>query len=264
MPLAAALIPVAGSLISSVIGSNQTSRAVGAATDWSKQAANKIGESVSEAQAGQNSAYDAQTANLNPYLQAGQQGITSLSQMLQPGGELTKQFGFDATNLQNEPGYQFQLQQGNKAVNNAHAANGLAGSGAQSKALAQYGQGLAGTTYQNAYNRALTTFQTNRQNTLAPLSTLINAGQTATGQFDQAAQSRANFNGNAGMQGAKSIADIFQNIGGVKAAGSVAQGNTWSSFANSATQGIGDYLSGRADPGGLPGVNGQPGIDLKR
>ncbi len=248
------------SLISALIGSHQTSRAVGAVTDWNKQAANKIAESVAQAQGGMTNAvgegnavlqnvYNQQSDNLNPYLQAGQQGINSLSSMLQPGGELTKQFSYNPSDLQNEPGYQFQLQQGNKAVNNAHAAGGLAGSGSQSKALAQYNQGLAGTTYQNAYNRALTTFQTNRENTLKPLQSLINAGQTATGQFNGAAQNYGNnvsqndifgaqYNGNAGLQGARTIADIFQNIGNAKAGGSVKQGSIWGNFANEAGQAL--------------------------
>lgn len=269
-------------LLSSIIGSGQTSRAVGAQVDWDKQAADKVATSTFDAQTGLDQAkgqanaglfngynqqtdnlndkYGAETGNLDPYLQAGRQGITSLSSMLQPGGELTKQFSFDPKDLQNDPGYQFQLQQGQKAINNSTAANGLAGSGSQAKALSQYNQGLAGTTYNNAYNRALTTFQTNRANTLAPLNTLIGAGQTATGQFDQAAQSQtgqfnqANQNyGNTvssndlnsalqsgawGVDSGKSIASIFDNIGKVKASGSIAQGNIWGGLADSAAAGL--------------------------
>jgi len=45
--------------------------------------------------------------------------------------------------IQNLPGYQFNLQQGNQAVQRNLAANGLLDSGAAQKALTQYGQGAA-------------------------------------------------------------------------------------------------------------------------
>jgi hypothetical protein len=288
---------LAGGLVGGIINSNQTSRAVGAAVDWNRQAADKIAGTTSDAQAGMKQAvgqgnaemfnttaqgndaltgsYDAQKANLDPYLQAGQQGIGSIADMMKPGGELTKQFDFNPTDLQNDPGYQFQLQQGNKAVTNAGAAGGSAGSGNTMKAMSQYNQGLAGTTYTNAYNRALTTFQTNRDNLLKPLEFMSGAGQTASGQFNSASQNYgnqtsknytdygknasendvygANYVGNAGMAGGKAVADIFQNIGNIKAQGSLKQGSIWSNFANSAAGTIGGMKMPSFGGGGIAG-----------
>lgn len=51
--------------------------------------------------------------------------------------------------FQNNPGYQFQLQQGDNAINAAAAANGTLNSGNQLKALSDYNQGLAGTSWNN-------------------------------------------------------------------------------------------------------------------
>lgn len=166
--------------------------------------------------------------------------------MLKPGGALTKQFGFDPSDLTTDPGYKFQLQQGDQAATRSATAAGNGNSGNLDTALAQYNQGLAGTTFNNAYNRALTTFQTNRQNTLQPLSTLINAGQTATGQFNAAQQNAGNqtsandiyggtYVGNAGINASKSIADLLLGIGNAKAGGSIAQGNIWGNFLGGPT-----------------------------
>jgi Chaperone of endosialidase len=51
--------------------------------------------------------------------------------------------------LEATPGYQFQLQQGNNAINAADAASGKLASGNNMLDLAKFNQGLAGTTYNN-------------------------------------------------------------------------------------------------------------------
>ncbi len=241
-------------IVSAIIGSVQTSKAVGAQTDYLNRGINKIQDATTAAQTGVGNAvqqgnqvlsdvYGNEKSNLDPYLQAGQQGISSLASMLQPGGELTKQFSYNPTDLQNDPGYQFQLQQGGQALARQASAQGQSLGGGEKAALAQYSQGLADTTYNNAYNRALTTFQTNRQNTLQPLSTLINAGQNATGQFNNAAQNYgslfsnnliggAQYSGNLGFQSAGEQAKGLSAIGDAKAGGSLAQGKIWSGFAS--------------------------------
>lgn len=50
---------------------------------------------------------------------------------------------------QGSTGYQFQLGQGLNAINSNAAAKGLMGSGGTAKALEQYGQNLASTTFNN-------------------------------------------------------------------------------------------------------------------
>ena len=56
--------------------------------------------------------------------------------------------------LSNLPGYQFQMQQGNQAVQRNLAAAGLLQSGAAGKALTQYGQGVA-SNYATQYVNGL-------------------------------------------------------------------------------------------------------------
>lgn len=59
----------------------------------------------------------------------------------------------DGSFFQKDPGYQFRLDEGNKALTAALAARGRGGGGAALKELTRYGQGFASNEYQNAFNR---------------------------------------------------------------------------------------------------------------
>jgi len=238
-------------LISAITGSIQTSKAVGAQENALNQGIQGVQGAVSTGQQGLTNAYNTETSNLNPYLSAGQQGITSLASMLQPGGALTQQFTAPTlAQAQATPGYQFQQQQGSQAVQRAAAANGQSLGGATEAAIAQYTQGLADTTYNNLYNQQLTTFQTNRNNTLQPLNTLIGVGQNATGQLNQAAQNYGNTSASFGLQGAGETAQLLNQLGNDKAAGSVAQGNIWGGVLGGAGTGAAQGSTGGGGWGG--------------
>lgn len=79
-------------------------------------------------------------AQFQPYSQAGQQALANLQA---PSMEA----------LQADPGYQFRLQEGNRALERSLAAQGLSGSGAALRAAQEYGQGLADQTYNDYFNR---------------------------------------------------------------------------------------------------------------
>ena len=90
------------------------------------------------------------TAGLQPYqknFSGAQAGTTQLGNVLGLNGPAGNQQALKT--LQSTPGYQFQLQQGDNAINAAAAANGTLNSGNQALALSNYNQGLAGTTYNN-------------------------------------------------------------------------------------------------------------------
>jgi hypothetical protein len=59
------------------------------------------------------------------------------------------------SDLENTPGYQFTLGQGEKATTNANSAMGLANSGVEGKGLANYAEGLASTTFQQQFQNYL-------------------------------------------------------------------------------------------------------------
>lgn len=222
--------------------------------------------------------------NVSPYMQAGNQGITGLMQYAQQN----PQFSFDnPQQWMNSPAYQWQLQQGLDAIQNSAAGRGLGVSGNTLKDLTQYGQGLASTYYNDAFNRALQTYQTNRQSTLGNLTTLIGAGQFGAQQANQAqgnlgAQQAANqmgagqFGGQAnlsignllanlglggaediarlGLQGATTAGNFGSAAGAARGAGILGQGNAFSRI-------LGGLTDGGDGGGGLLGAIGSiPGL----
>lgn len=62
---------------------------------------------------------------------------------------------FNPGDLTQTPGYQFQLQQGQQALDRAASARGNVFSGAALKEAQRFGQGLADQTFQDAYSRWL-------------------------------------------------------------------------------------------------------------
>lgn len=90
---------------------------------------------------------------LAPFVSFGMGALDEFKTQL-PG--LTEKFDPTMQELENTPGYQFALDQGLKGTNNALVAKGLANSGAALKGAAGYAQGLASTTYQQAFNNDLT------------------------------------------------------------------------------------------------------------
>lgn len=117
--------------------------------------------------------YDTQRADAQPWREA---GTSALSQLSDPN------FGKDLTM---DPGYQFRLDEGNKAINAAAASRGMGNSGATLKSLTKYGQDYATGAYDDAYNR--------QYNRLSGIAGIGNSSNQALGaQGTQAASQIAN------------------------------------------------------------------------
>ena len=125
---------------------------------------------------------------------------------------------FDLSKFIKEPGYQFRLDEGTKALERGQAARGSFLSGAAMKDAARYGQDYASGEYGNAYNR----YNTDQGNIYNRLMGVTNVGQNAVaGQ----SASAANYGNAAG--------ELMQNIGNVKAAGIMGGSNAMNQgFAN--------------------------------
>ncbi len=269
---------IGGGLASAGIGAGASMAASGAQTDASMQAANLQSQNQQSSLAEQAREFNTQQQNFAPWLQAGTQGINSLSSLLSTPGQglLTpwnQQFQAPtAATEQNDPGYQFRLQQGQQALENSAAARGGLLSGNTGEALQQYGQNYASNEYQNVYNRALgeyqqsyNIFQGNQTNQFNRLAALSGAGQTAATSLGQLGQSAAsnitNINATAGQQ----IGNSLQNAGAARASG-------YAGLANSVTGGIGNisqYLMLQNLLGGqnsgqqintIPGLGSMPGV----
>ncbi|MFA5127294.1 MAG: hypothetical protein WC465_04865 [Patescibacteria group bacterium] len=90
---------------------------------------------------------------------------------------------FTMKDYQEDPGYQFRLEQGNKAINDSAAFSGGLLSGATQKAIAEYNSGQASQEYGKAFDR----FGQQQQ-------TAQNAEQVA---YDQFGRNRENLTGQA-------------------------------------------------------------------
>lgn len=158
----------------------------------------------------------------NQWKQSGQSnGVDSSAYELDP--ELTRKFSM--ADYQEDPGYQFRLQQGQKALERSAAARGGLSNGGTIRGLSDYAQGSASQEYQNAYNR-FNNDQSNRFNRLASLSGM---GQTANAAMGSAGQNYANQVGQNSMGAANA-----QGAAGMAQAG--AWGNALSGIGNSAMQ----------------------------
>jgi hypothetical protein len=86
-------------------------------------------------------------AQFQPYADIGLGAQQTLSDRLTAG--------FDPSQLGQDEGYQFRLNQGNQALQRQLSASGLGQSGAALKAAQEFGQGLGAQEYSDAYNRYL-------------------------------------------------------------------------------------------------------------
>lgn len=190
--------------VSAVIGTSLIGGGIKAITG--DKAAGVASRAASNASTVEQQKLDDTTDNFNPYLQTGVQANNALSSRL---NELTAPITMNEATLQNTPGYQFNLAQGEKAVQNAASARGLGTSGAALKGAAQYATGLADSTYQNQFNNA----NINNTNAYNRLMGVSNSGQTAANNLGV-------FTTGVGQsQGGNNIASGSGEIAGISAAG---------------------------------------------
>ena len=147
--------------------------------------------------------------------------------------------------MQEDPSYQFRLQQGERGINRSAAAGSGLLSGATMKALARYNQDFASNEFQNSFNR---------------LAALAGVGQGATNAVGAAGQNYAN-NVSANQLGA----------GNARAAGYIGQANA---VNNALGMGINAYQynqlmnqmpganagMGSWSPGTMMGLQASPGM----
>ena len=148
--------------------------------------------------------------------------------------------------LEQTPGYQFNLSQGLKAAQSAAAAKGLGVSGAALKGAATYATGLADSTYQNQFNNAQQIYQDLFQNAQQGYNGFMNLGQADLNLRNQRynnllqtaslGQNAAAQVGNQGVQSANNTGNYLTQAGNAQAAGAVGG-------ANALTSGLGNTFN---------------------
>lgn len=130
-------------------------------------------------------------ADQMPWLDAGKSSLGDLLKMLSPG--------YDTSQLASDPGFQFRMQEGQKALERSAAARGGLNSGRMLKDLTRFSQGVASDEYGNRFNR---------------LSTLAGFGQNAGQSL-----------GGLGRGFADSMSGLYGAVGNAQAAGHIGVGN---------------------------------------
>lgn len=169
--------------------------------------------------------YQQTQQNLEPYRALGAEGTSRLrdlmginrGQALDMNAPLVRRFGMQ--DFQQSPAYQFNLQQGQMAIDKAANARGGLYNPATLQDLAKYSQGMASNEFQNAYNM-YNQDQGNLWNRLYSLSGMGQNAATQTGAFGaQATQNAAGWMGQGANAGAAGIMGATNAItGGIRSA----------------------------------------------
>jgi hypothetical protein len=185
--------------------------------------------------------WNTQQQNEAPWLNAGKGALGELTSLTSTPGQglltpWTTQFTAPtAAEAAQYPGYQFQLGQGEQALQNSAAANGSLESGNTQEALNNYAQNYAQNDYTNVYNQAMQQYQqnygifennqTNEYNRLAGIS---GTGQTAATALGSEGQQAASTVGNIDLTTGAQQGQDLQNAAAAEASGYVGEANAWS------------------------------------
>ena len=191
--------------------------------------------------------YDQTREDQAPYRVA---GVNALNQMQKTAGNVPGAFLYDNKNMPgafsfnnaamfSDPGYAFRLSEGQKALDRQAAARGGFISGGALKAAARYGQSMGSEEYKNAYDRALTSYNSdvNRENQAY--------GRALTGYNTGVASENQLYNRQAAMAGIGQTATNFTNAAGATNATNVGNSLTSGAAASAAgTVGASNALTG--------------------
>jgi len=236
---------IGGSALLGLVGSSNQADAARYGADLQSQAA-------AAAAAQQQANLDRINAQQAPYRGAGYSALSQIAGML-PGqqqqydaqgnvtgttqgtGYLTQQFGPEQLKSSLAPNYQFMLQQGLGAQNQAMNVGG--GGSNINRAGTKFAEDYASNAYQNAFNN-FQNQQTNIYNRLAGIAGIGQTGQSATNA--------------AGTNATNAMGQLGVGAAGAQAGGAVGAANAMAG----GLQGIGNagYLASLMNPQGGAGV----------
>lgn len=190
-------------------------------------------------------------------------------------------FKFGRDDFQEDPGYQFRLEQGQKALDRKAAAGGRFFSGSALTGASNYAGQAASDEFGNAFSRAMNTFGTNEGN---------RRGAFALNEGNRFGAYQANFNNavnpllslagaatlgsqNLGSAGANMASTVGANITGAANTSGAAGIASANAIGNGITGAVGGYQNNRLmqdmleeqrlrRTGGAGGVNNNPGMNL--
>jgi hypothetical protein len=156
-------------------------------------------QAAGEATQLQGQMFNVARGHLQPWLDTGNLALSDLSAMLRlgdstrgnvndqiQGSPLLHQFG--VKDFEESPAYQFNLQQGQKAIEKAAAARKTFYAPQTLQDIGRFSQGLASNEFQNAFNN----YNTNMNNVWNRLYSLSGSGQNAGAQLGAFGANAAN------------------------------------------------------------------------
>lgn len=177
-------------------------------------------------EAGLNAAVQQRLQEQQTQRQAAEEAARKAAESDPAFGSLLRRFTMD--DYQEDPGYQFRLQQGEQAINRAAAAAGRYDSGRALKDLGEFNSGMASQEFGNAYNR----WNNDQTNIFNRLSGVAGTGQQATNQLAQ-----------MGQNAATNIGNIQLQAGNAAAAGKIGSANAWGGALGGVTNALAQYFS---------------------
>jgi hypothetical protein len=187
-----------------------------ASSSASKNAAGAQANAANQANATELAQYNQNREDAAPWREAGVTALGQLATGTANGGEFNR--NFTMADFNQDPGYAFRQQQGQRGVENSAAARGGLLNGGTLKALDRYNQDYASGEYSNAYNR----FNQDQTARFNRLSSLAGTGQTANAQI-----------ANQGAQVASNVANNQIGAGNAQASSYIGQSNAITGAAQS-------------------------------
>ncbi len=213
-----------------------------------------------------------QQSLLQPWQTAGNANAAMLNQGLQPGGGLAdpygKEFSFEGKDLATEPGYQFALSEGNKAIEATRRAMGTRFSGGAAKELTRYGTDYANTKFNDAFDRSKvtfdsneTTFRKNQSDRYDRLKAAADQGFDATKAGVDVEQNYTNESGRAQLITSQQLQQLELDKAEAEATGDIEKANTISRAIETGVKGLQGLKALSSNGSALQSVAGSiPGV----
>ncbi len=220
MPLAAAVV------VSAAVSAYSANKAAKAQTQAAQEAGQVSQNQFEISRQDQLAQLAQQRADQKPWMEAGKTSLAQLMAANKSGGEFDQVY--QRGEFEQDPGYAFRLEEGQRGIENQARASGGLYSGATLKALARFNSGLASQEFgawDQRQNNAETMFEGRKANKFNRLSSLAGVGQVANNVVGAAGQQTVNNISNLGSQNVQRQVGALQDAGEARASGYVATGN---------------------------------------
>jgi len=209
-------------------------RDVGAASGTAQQ---QIGTGTADANNTLANVNQGIQANLQPYMAAGVTGIGTTATGVNTLTNLAQRPEFRYEDYASGPAHDFLMREGSRAIENSASARGIAQSGNTLKDLTQYGQDLAATHYQQAFDR----YNQGVRNQLDIGRTISDVGLRQT---------------DTGLRGTQTASNVASDLGQQQAANTLGAGYGQAGITTNTAQYLGNLGTRAGETANMLNVGG--------